>query len=58
MESKCYNSCLEEQKSIYQIDSALAQETEHYTEGKKASEKFFSYVEQINLCMLDIPCIF
>lgn len=58
MESKCCNTCLEEQKSIYQIYSALEQETEHYTEGQKASEKFFNYVVQINLWMLDIPCIF
>lgn len=33
MESKCCNSCLDEQKHICQKDTALAQDSEYYTEG-------------------------
>jgi len=38
MESNCCYSCLDQQESIYQKDSALAQETEYYTEAKNIRE--------------------
>lgn len=36
--SKCCNSRLDEQENTYQKDSALAQETEYYREGKSFRE--------------------